>query len=52
MPTWLHLSKVVRTGKPVDFVNQQKRGAAFFAQFVESLFPLSYMSGSIAGANI
>lgn len=40
LPTWLHLSDVVRTGKPADFVNEQKRGAAFFAQFVEALFPM------------
>jgi len=52
IPTWLHLSKVVGTGKPVDLVNEQKRGAAFFAKFVESIFPLSYMPARSLGEHL
>jgi len=52
IPSWLHLSKVVRTGKPVDLVNQQKRGAAFFAQFVESIFPLSSLPARLLGEHL
>ncbi|HEY1490687.1 MAG TPA: methyltransferase [Verrucomicrobiae bacterium] len=52
LPTWLHLPKVVRTGKPVDLVDQQKRGAVFFAGFVEALFPLSYMPARALGEHL
>ncbi|HXS69383.1 MAG TPA: methyltransferase dimerization domain-containing protein, partial [Candidatus Polarisedimenticolia bacterium] len=30
IPKWLELGKVVRTGKPAGFVNEQKPGEAFF----------------------
>jgi ubiquinone/menaquinone biosynthesis C-methylase UbiE len=42
MPKWLQLGRVVRTGKPAMAVNDQKTGAAFFAEFVEALFPMGY----------
>jgi ubiquinone/menaquinone biosynthesis C-methylase UbiE len=42
IPKWLQLDRVVRTGKPAMAVNEQKTGAAFFAEFVESLFPMGY----------
>ena len=42
IPSWLQLPEIVRTGKPAIKVNEQKRGAEFFAEFVESIFPLSY----------
>lgn len=42
IPRWLELPNVVRTGKPAASVNQEKSGAAFFHDFVESLFPMSY----------
>ena len=42
IPKWLQLDKVVRTGKPAMAVNDQKTGSAFFAEFVESLFPMGY----------
>lgn len=42
IPRWMDLPEAVTTGKAVTSVNQQESGAAFFAQFVESLFPLSY----------
>jgi ubiquinone/menaquinone biosynthesis C-methylase UbiE len=42
LPKWMQLRRVVRTGKPAMTVNSQQEGAAFFAAFVESLFPLSY----------
>jgi hypothetical protein len=40
LPRWMQLSEIVRTGKPVATVNDQSEGAAFFAEFVESLFPI------------
>jgi SAM-dependent methyltransferase len=42
MPQWLRLGEAVHTGRPVVAVNQDHDGPAFFAEFVESLFPLSY----------
>jgi ubiquinone/menaquinone biosynthesis C-methylase UbiE len=44
VPKWLALSKVVRTGKPTASVNREKAGAAFFHNFVEDIFPMSYPS--------
>ena len=42
IPTWLQLSEVVRTGKPVMTVNEPKMGAEYFEPFVEALFPIMY----------
>ncbi len=52
MPRWLELSAVVRTGKPADLVNKSKRSAEFFAQFVEALFPMSYMPARLLGEHL
>jgi hypothetical protein len=41
IPKWLQLTEIVRTGKPVQAVNAEGEGAAFFEQFVEDIFPLS-----------
>ncbi|HET6251624.1 MAG TPA: methyltransferase [Tepidisphaeraceae bacterium] len=41
LPAWLKLSDIVRTGKPAAAVNQEGSGAEFFAEFVESIAPLS-----------
>lgn len=42
MPKWLELTEIVRTGKPTREVNQETEGAAFFAEFVEDILPMSY----------
>jgi 3-hydroxy-5-methyl-1-naphthoate 3-O-methyltransferase len=52
IPNWLTLDKTVRTGKPVSAVNSQKQGAAFFAEFVESIFPLSYSAAKALGNHL
>ncbi len=41
IPAWIKLPRVAKTGRPPRRVNQQKDGSKFFAEFVESLFPLS-----------
>lgn len=41
LPKWSQLTQVVRTGASADAVNQ-KRGAEFFAAFVEDLFAFGY----------
>ena len=52
LPKWLQLSEIVRTGKPAMQVNDQKSGEAFFAEFVESLFPLSFPAASKFGEHL
>jgi ubiquinone/menaquinone biosynthesis C-methylase UbiE len=42
LPRWINLREVVRSGKPIKGVNSEKEGAAWFAEFVEALFPLNY----------
>jgi len=44
VPKWLHLSKIVATGKPDAPVNQEATGGDFFHQFVADIFPMSYPS--------
>jgi ubiquinone/menaquinone biosynthesis C-methylase UbiE len=41
LPNWLKLDDIVRTGKPAASVNQEKSGAEFFGEFVESIAFLS-----------
>jgi len=52
LPKWLDLDKVVQTGKPVVAVNSKNSGAAFFAKFVESLFPLGYHAAKNLGGHL
>ena len=52
IPKWLQLERVVRTGKPAQAINSQQSGAAFFVEFVESLFPLSYRTAGILGEHL
>lgn len=42
LPRWTKLTEVVRTGKPTGVVNEQADGGAYFRQFVEDIFPMSY----------
>jgi len=42
LPKWLELSETVRTGKSAIAVNREGQGAAFFQNFVEDIFPMSY----------
>ena len=52
IPKWLQLEKVVHTGKPARAVNAQKTGAAFFAEFVEALFPMGYPVAKALGEHL
>jgi hypothetical protein len=52
IPKWLHLTEVVRTGKPAMAVNQQGDGAAFFETFVEDLFPVNYPAAKALGESL
>ncbi|HTZ56693.1 MAG TPA: methyltransferase [Acidobacteriaceae bacterium] len=42
IPKWLHLNKIVETGRPDTAVNQEEAGGDFFQQFVNDILPLSY----------
>jgi ubiquinone/menaquinone biosynthesis C-methylase UbiE len=52
LPSWLQITEVVRTGRPAVKVNAKKQGAKFFADFVESLFPLSFPAASALGKHL
>lgn len=52
IPNWLSLDKSVRTGRSVPRVNSAKKGARFFAEFVESIFPLSYSAAKTLGKHL
>ena len=47
IPNWLHLSEIVKTGKPAAAVNQQDGGAEFFEQLVVDIFPMSYPAAQV-----
>ena len=48
MPKWMQLTEVVKTGKPATELNQEE-GSKFFADFVESIFPMSYPAAQALG---
>lgn len=52
LPQWLELTEVVRSGRPATPVNHQAHGEEFFAQFVRSLFPLSYPAARQLGEHL
>ncbi len=52
IPRWLRLNEAVRTGRPVMAVNQEHAGPNFFAEFVESLFPMSYKASRRVGEHL
>lgn len=47
LPHWLHLTDIVGSGKPARAVHDAADGAAFFADFVEDIFPLSYPAARV-----
>jgi ubiquinone/menaquinone biosynthesis C-methylase UbiE len=42
LPEWLELSDIVKAGRSMIGVNEEKKGVEFFREFVEDLFPLNY----------
>lgn len=52
MPTWMKLTEVVKTGKPVTSVNDEGQGAAFFQELVPDIFPLSYPAAQELAAHL
>jgi ubiquinone/menaquinone biosynthesis C-methylase UbiE len=47
IPKWLELTEIVRIGGPTRAINQETEGAAFFAEFVEDIFPMSYPAAQV-----
>jgi 3-hydroxy-5-methyl-1-naphthoate 3-O-methyltransferase len=52
IPKWLHLNKIVETGRPVTSVNQEEAGADFFQHFVNDIFPLSYPAAQMLSRHL
>jgi SAM-dependent methyltransferase len=52
LPRWMRLTEVVRTGTPAGGVNGQPDGAAYFGQFVEDIFPMSYDAAQVLAAEL
>jgi ubiquinone/menaquinone biosynthesis C-methylase UbiE len=52
VPKWLQLNEIVKTGKPAGTVNREGDGAEFFEQFVEAIFPMSYMAAQTLGKSL
>jgi 2-polyprenyl-3-methyl-5-hydroxy-6-metoxy-1,4-benzoquinol methylase len=52
IPRWLRLSEAVRSGRPVAAMNQGIEGPTYFAEFVESLFPLNYKAARTLGEHV
>lgn len=52
LPNWLQLTDIVKTGRPASRVNTHQEGAEFFANFVESLFPLSFPAAIELGKHL
>src|ERR1700722_956399 len=52
IPKWLHLNKIVMTGKPEAAVNLEGPGGDFFQQFVNDIFTLSYAPAQVLGRHL
>lgn len=52
LPRWMQLTDVVRSGAPARGVNEQPEGAAFFGEFVEDIFPMSYDAAQVLAAEL
>jgi hypothetical protein len=49
---WMRLTEVVRTGKPDEVVNEPADGGAYFREFVEDIFPMSYEAAQALAAEL
>ena len=52
LPRWMRLTEAVRTGKPSRAVNEQGDGGAYFREFVEDIFPMSYDAARALAAEL
>lgn len=52
IPKWLRLNEIVRTGRPAVAVNQEGDGSAFFQEFVEDIFPMSYPAAKVLAGHL
>jgi predicted O-methyltransferase YrrM len=52
LPKWLELPKIISSGRPAATVNSEEKGAGFFAEFVEAIFPLSYAAAQALGGHL
>jgi ubiquinone/menaquinone biosynthesis C-methylase UbiE len=47
LPRWMKLTEVVRSGQPTRVVNEEADGGAYFREFVEDIFPMSYDAATV-----
>lgn len=52
LPKWLHLTEVVRTGKPTRNIETEAEAANFFKEFVEDILPMSFPSAKALAENL
>jgi SAM-dependent methyltransferase len=52
LPRWMRLTEAVRTGKPSRAVNGEGDGGAYFREFVEDIFPMSYDAARALAAEL
>lgn len=52
VPNFLGLRNIVKTGKPAEHVDSQADGSAFFAEFVNDIFPMSRGAASILARSL
>jgi SAM-dependent methyltransferase len=52
LPRWMQLTEVVRTGEPSRVVNEQADGGAYFREFVEDIFPMSYEAAGVLATEL
>jgi SAM-dependent methyltransferase len=48
LPSWVKVSDAVASGRPVKNADRESEGSAFFLEFVEALFPMSYAAALLA----
>jgi SAM-dependent methyltransferase len=52
LPQWMHVADAVTTGRPVQTVNHEAHGVAFFQELVEAIFPMSYAAAQTAARDL
>src|SRR6202166_756730 len=52
IPKWLHLNKIVETGRPETSVNLEGAGSDFFQRFVVDIFPMSYPAAQVLSRHL
>jgi ubiquinone/menaquinone biosynthesis C-methylase UbiE len=49
---WMHLTDVVRSGRPIETVDAETAGREFFPKLVSAIFPMSFVASRAAVASL